>query len=141
MKKYTVGFIFNSTLDKVLLIHKNRPDWQAGKINGPRGKFEEGEDGFDCIVREIREETSLETKKEDWVYTGNIFTDVMSVEFFAHIHKGSVDDIKNMTDEPVEWFNVSALPQNTINNIPWLVLISLDKLKHNEFENFSIKYN
>ena len=43
MKKYTLGFIFTPALDKVLLVHKISPEWQAGKINGVGGKIEEGE--------------------------------------------------------------------------------------------------
>lgn len=29
MKRYTLGFIFDSSLEYVLLMHKNRPTWQG----------------------------------------------------------------------------------------------------------------
>ena len=37
LKKWVVGFIFNSDMDHVLLINKNRPDWQIGFLNGIGG--------------------------------------------------------------------------------------------------------
>ena len=70
MKKYTVGFIFNKDLSKVLLIHKTKPEWQAGRINGIGGKVEDGEEYVDCMVREAEEETGIKSKSKDWVSTG-----------------------------------------------------------------------
>ena len=39
-KKYVTGFLFNDELDRVVLIHKNRPKWQSGMYNGVGGKIE-----------------------------------------------------------------------------------------------------
>jgi 8-oxo-dGTP diphosphatase len=40
---------------QILLIRKKR-GLGAGKINGPGGRFEEGESPLDCAIREVREE-------------------------------------------------------------------------------------
>jgi 8-oxo-dGTP diphosphatase len=40
MIKYVVGFLFNEGKTKVVLIKKNRPDWQKGYFNGVGGKIE-----------------------------------------------------------------------------------------------------
>jgi 8-oxo-dGTP pyrophosphatase MutT (NUDIX family) len=50
MKNCSLGFIFDTTLEHVLLVHKNSPAWQAGLINGPGGKIEPGETALDCMV-------------------------------------------------------------------------------------------
>ncbi|MEM0912381.1 MAG: hypothetical protein AAGJ37_15510 [Pseudomonadota bacterium] len=42
MQNYTLGFIFDQTLEKVLLVLKKRPAWQAGKLNGVGSKAELG---------------------------------------------------------------------------------------------------
>ncbi len=42
------------------MIEKLKPEWQKGRLNGVGGKVEEGEDPFDAMVREFREETGVE---------------------------------------------------------------------------------
>ncbi len=37
MERYVVGFCFNGDMSKVVLIQKNRPAWQVGKLNGVGG--------------------------------------------------------------------------------------------------------
>jgi 8-oxo-dGTP diphosphatase len=46
---------------KTLLVHRNRreSDQHLGKYNGLGGKMEAGEDVFQCLVREIREEAGI----------------------------------------------------------------------------------
>ncbi len=58
---YVLGFIpihdeSEPTKRKVLLIRKNHPDYQAGKLNGIGGKVEPGEDPLTAMVRECKEE-------------------------------------------------------------------------------------
>ena len=65
MKGYTVGFIFDPTYTNVLLMHKNRPEWQKGRINGVGGRIESDESSATCVVREVLEETNLKTKEKD----------------------------------------------------------------------------
>lgn len=45
--------------DEVLMLHRNKrdSDFHKGKWNGVGGKFEAGEDPYDCAIREIYEET------------------------------------------------------------------------------------
>lgn len=58
-QRYCLGFAFNAAGDRVLLIRKNRPAWQAGRLNGIGGKLEPGESALQAMVRECREETGL----------------------------------------------------------------------------------
>jgi 8-oxo-dGTP pyrophosphatase MutT (NUDIX family) len=57
MKRYVVGFCFDFNHENVLLICKNRPDWQAGRLNGLGGKIEDGESPLTAVGREFAEET------------------------------------------------------------------------------------
>lgn len=140
MKKYTVAFIFNPTLEKILLIHKLRPDWQVGKLNGIGGKFKKGEHSLACVIREVKEEASLSTKKEKWVHLGNIGSDMWKVDFFTYIYEGDLSDAKSGRDEQVEWFDVKNLPPYVVPNLRWLIPLALDKLQHNEFSECSVSY-
>lgn len=58
-EKYTVAFIFDPSMSKVLLVHKEKPEWQLGKLNGVGGKYEEGEIGVQCIAAKCHPESSL----------------------------------------------------------------------------------
>ena len=39
-KYYVLGFLFSPDCKRVALIIKNRPDWQAGFLNGIGGKID-----------------------------------------------------------------------------------------------------
>jgi len=42
---------------KIVVIHKLKPQWMAGRINLPGGKIEEGETPEEAAIRELKEET------------------------------------------------------------------------------------
>lgn len=65
-KRYVVGFLLNQYRSTVVLIQKNRPAWQAGRLNGVGGKIELGEDPADAMAREFLEETGYRTEPGAW---------------------------------------------------------------------------
>ncbi len=140
MKNYVVGFVFSKDFESVLLMHKNRPDWQKGLVNGLGGKVEEGESIHACVKREIYEECGLVTTEEQWIRSGKIYSPTMVVDFFGTTHDGEMSDAVTKEDEEVEWFKVNNLPHNLVENITWLIHITLDKLKNNHFEAFEVAY-
>jgi len=77
-RRYSAVAVFSQDLERVVLIHKLRPAWQAGKANFPGGKVENQDWEFDwiprpcdltpekitschrrCAARELQEETGL----------------------------------------------------------------------------------
>jgi ADP-ribose pyrophosphatase YjhB (NUDIX family) len=62
---YTVGLIFQmenyAPFDEqwMLLVKKDRPEWQAGRYNGAGGKVEPKEWPRNCVEREVFEETGI----------------------------------------------------------------------------------
>jgi len=42
-KTYVAGFMFSPDLENVVLIEKQKPEWQKGKYNAVGGKIEDGE--------------------------------------------------------------------------------------------------
>lgn len=114
-----VGFVFNHSLSQVLLIRKNRPDWQKRKLNGIGGNVslpEDKADGFTCIdygkafVREAKEEAGLVLDKEKLVHIG--FTDLRkkhAVEIFTYRLDG-YPVLVQQTDETIIWMDPFKLP-------------------------------
>lgn len=123
--EYVVGFVFDPLLHRVLLIEKNRPEWQKGLMNGIGGKIEEYETPIEAMVRECEEESGLYTT--DWTLKiimheggGNV------IYFFTTIHE-DMKRAKALTDEKLFNIIVASLPKmNVIPNLKWLIPMSLD---------------
>jgi 8-oxo-dGTP diphosphatase len=127
-------------MENVLLIHKNRPDWQKGKLNGPGGKLEENETPHECVSREINEETTLAISPEKWTLVAELFAPEWNVKFFGTVH-ASPTDAKTTTDEKVEWISVKKLPENVIPNLQWLIPLCKNKLLLNETKMTKVEYH
>jgi 8-oxo-dGTP diphosphatase len=126
--KYVVGFRFDG--DKVLLIRKNKPAWQAGRINGIGGKVEPGESSLDAMVREFREETGIETTIDDWTYvalmTGPCTKD--PDEWYVRVYAsfGPIDGAQSITSEEVIAVDADSLPREVLRNLHWLIPLCRD---------------
>lgn len=130
--RYVLGFVFNSTRDKVILIKKNRPAWQKGLYNGIGGKVELPETCLQAIVREFEEETGY--KIANWNYllcldaikTRNNY----SVYVYHTIDDEAFNQVKSITDEEVYILDLSNwdyLRKNSVSNLPWLLDLILDQ--------------
>ncbi|HYK08329.1 MAG TPA: NUDIX domain-containing protein [Candidatus Eisenbacteria bacterium] len=137
MKRYTLGFLFSKDLKKVLLIHKNRPEWQMGKVNGLGGKIEENETPQDCITREVQEETGLSTKNADWQLAGTLHSSIFETSVLFATYQDSFGKETSQTDEIIEWFSIKDLPTSIMSNLSWLIPLCLDR-KENTQEPFTI---
>lgn len=124
MTDYVLGFYF--TPKHVLLILKDKPEWQKGLYNGLGGKIEPGETQYEAMVREFKEESGLDVC--DWQSVLIMKNDTIgfSVEIFA----AHGDELKptGSAEEPVRYFDCNKLPSNIIPNLKWLVPICYEKL-------------
>ena len=129
MTDYVVGFMFDKNLEKVLLIKKNRPEWQKGKLNGVGGHVEKGELFRDAMTREFQEETGLYVPSCSWNKIINISGDMVEHEFSVSFYY-IIDDLekcKTMTDEELIICDIKNLPDNVISNLRWIIPLALDE--------------
>jgi len=127
MKKYVVGFLVNRASESVVLIVKNKPVWQKGKMNGVGGKIEEGETPHAAMSREFEEEAGMKIPEAYWtltvVLTGADFQlNVFIAEDFE------AGDARQMTDEQITTWPYRYLPElSVITNLHWLIRLSMAK--------------
>ena len=129
MKTYTLGFIFDAAMRRVVLVEKKRPQWQVNKLNGLGGKIEQGEGSAACIVREVFEEAGFPSKESDWTHVALLQGPDWMMDVYALVHDGDEHAAHTTTDEHVGWYSVAALPDNVLSNVPWLAHLAMDKLK------------
>lgn len=134
MKEYVLGFMLSEKGDYVALMKKNRPDWQAGKLNGVGGGIEDGEYPLNAMTREFKEETGV--THSDWLYSGRLNGQGYTVYVF-HTYSDKVFDVTTTTDEEVATYRLKDL--NKFDILPTaLYLIAL--LKDITLINFELEY-
>lgn len=131
MQKYVLGFMFDELKEKVVLIRKSKPKWQEGFYNGVGGKVEDIDTSYEhAMVREFKEETGVSTYEYEW---NKLLTmeevGVFSVDVF-YCFSDKWNKVKTMETEKVECFDVEYhwqhLRENTLSNVPWLIMACLD---------------
>ena len=129
--EYVCGFLFNMDRTRVALIRKNRPNWQAGFLNGIGGHIENDEPPIFAMTREFFEETGYKTRVYDWhkLITLTEARKTWSVNFFYCIsNSDDLSELKTMTDEEVVIIDVKNLNnEKVIDNLKWLIPMCLDK--------------
>ena len=125
MKRYVVGFLFDQARKRVVLIRKNQPAWQRGKLNGVGGKIESGETPARAMRREFQEETGVDIV--DWARFSKLTGSGFELHcFYAIATAEDFASVKSMTDEPVLIFDVEEVGElRTIPNLQWLIPMAL----------------
>lgn len=142
---YVVGFLFNESLTKVLLIEKNRPAWQAGFYNGIGGKIEATDYSSDhAMIRELREETGIELSGNGLIGGFECRLLLRNKESLIHVYKIIVrnalfDTWRTMTDETIQEFYIDRLPVKVIPQLNWLIPFLLDTDVNNNLVVISYK--
>ncbi len=66
-KQFVLGFAFSSDGRQIVLIEKDHPASQAGKLNGLGGKVKTGDAApIDAVCRECDEEAGVSSTAADW---------------------------------------------------------------------------
>lgn len=139
MKHYVLSFIFTPDQKKVLLIHKNRPNWQVGKINGIGGKVEAREKPLAAIVREVKEETNLDIPSEAWKSVGKLKNNLWTIHLYTTIFTHEPQLALAMTDEQIEWYECDNLPTACIDNLTWLIPIC-QQINAGKIQKLAVEY-
>lgn len=131
MQKYVLGFMFDELKENVVLIKKSKPKWQEGFFNGVGGKVE-AFDGSDAsaMCREFYEETGVKTSEDEWSFLLTMEEeDKFSVDVF-YCFSDKYKNVKTMESEEVWILSVedswNYIRQNSISNVPWLIMVCLD---------------
>lgn len=136
MKIYCVGFMFDDEGRDVLLIQKNRPEWQAGLFNGIGGKVELTESPAAAMLREFEEEAGVATTGEDW----HLFCLMKArAEALIYFYRGFstrvLDHAKTMEDEPISIWPVASVTSGALRCVPnlhWLIPMALNGVEFAE---------
>jgi 8-oxo-dGTP diphosphatase len=109
----TIVFIYNENKNKVLMVERvKRFDFDWGFLCG---KFEEGEDKFDCVKREIKEELGLENldlkelKKVKHEKDGETY---YHYYFYTTIPENTPLKLQKKEIKQAKWFYLNELPES-----------------------------
>jgi len=129
--RYVVGFAFDHDFSHVLLIWKNRPLWQAGKLNGIGGKIEPGELPLNAMIREFAEETGI--METQWKIVGRRFRAAIednqpgSYEMYMYAAQIDLDLLQSAVnpegDEEVtcQAIDMENIRQMGVPGLPWCI--------------------
>ena len=128
--KYVVCLLFSNDLEQLVLIRKNRPEWQKGLLNGPGGKVNEGESFDFAAHREFFEEAGISVPiwdhlsyqtENDGKYEVCYVTAKTSLEHLNHV--------KSRTDETVGMHTIKFIdPTSLVPPLQWLIPLAVYKL-------------
>lgn len=108
--EYVVGLLFDN-IDRVLLINKNRPDWQRGYFNGLGGAINEGETSKQAMSRECKEESGLDINTWEIQQRESFKNGVQLYYMKATVDCHILDKAESLTDEEVSIFDIDSLPK------------------------------
>ena len=127
MKHYVLGFIFNREENKVLLVQKKRPEWQAGHWNGIGGKIEKDETPLLAMEREGHKETG------HWGFGFQHAITFICPGGTVYVYRGNSDvsgiPYKQTEDELLQVWNLDSLPFTMMSNLKWIIPICLSSIQ------------
>jgi len=138
VSSYVLGFLFDTDENRVVLIRKTKPSWQAGKLNGVGGKIEGDEHPKQAMQREFREETGVDIPERSTFHFATLqdnqpvrYSNKWIVYCFSCMSTDSVEAVKTTTEEEVVVVNVADCFRyeklNLMRNLPVLISLALDE--------------
>jgi 8-oxo-dGTP diphosphatase len=123
--------MFSEDLQWVALIRKAKPEWQKGRLNGIGGKIEKDESPIAAQAREFQEETGyLHTTWSPFcVMHVPMIRDMEVDTVYCFCTKGPLEKLRQNESEPLCMWRVDCLPDDTIENLPWIVALAIDHLE------------
>ncbi len=120
---YVLALLFTPDRRHVVLMHKTRPAWQAGRVNAPGGKVVPGETAVAAARRDVREETGADVATWEEVL---VWEDPVYRMHVVRAFDAGAAAARSMEDQPVFLAQVEHLPPNVIDNLRWIIPLALD---------------
>jgi len=121
---YVLALLFTPDRTRVVLMHKTRPAWQAGRVNALGGKVLPGEASTAAAQREVREEAGVDVPNwEEFL----VWEDAVYRMHALRAFDEAASRARTAEDQEVFLACVDALPPNLIENLRWLVPLALDR--------------
>lgn len=126
MKSYVCGFMRDS-YGFVALVRKNKPAWQAGRLNGVGGGVEAGETPHQAMCREWFEETG--TVHNEWQEFATISFNDATIHFLkANVKLLPVFPDVNDIGEAIEVmrYGFAVRRDDMMQNLKWLLPLAFE---------------
>jgi 8-oxo-dGTP diphosphatase len=142
LEKMVCGFMISSVTPQVpqcvMLIEKNRPEWQKGRLNGIGGHIEKGETSQQAMSREFHEETAAQS--DGWDLFA-ILTNgrTWCVDFLFCVVPGFPTYRRQCNEGIIGIYPIKDLPDNVLPNLRWLIPMALSFGHGETAKYFSIK--
>ncbi len=140
MPQYVLAIGHLPDTSEVVVIRKNRPAWQAGRLNFPGGKLELGETARQAVAREFGEETGVWLPPEVYRPVALVERTGQFEMFVFAVTDPLLVQVSSLTDEQVLKLPVAELLVGShpmIENLPWLFGLAHDgyaKLAHIRYD-------
>ena len=123
---YVLALLFTPDARRVVLMRKERPAWQAGRVNALGGKLLPGESAAEAASREVREEAAARVPVGAWHELVVWRDPVYRMHVLSAFHPAA-DGARTAEDQEVFLADVDDLPAACIENLRWLVPLALDR--------------
>jgi 8-oxo-dGTP diphosphatase len=121
---YVLALLFTPERDRVVLMAKTRPAWQAGRVNALGGKLLAGESPRAAARREVHEEAGVDVVAwEEFL----VWDDPQYRMHALRAFDDAARSARTAEDQPVFLADPAALPATVIENLRWLVPLALDR--------------
>lgn len=139
-RPYSAVFLILKQNQQVLLAKRKNTGFEDGKYSLISGHLDGGESATAAMIREALEETGiiLETKnlKMTHVNHNNIFgKEYINFFFTAATWRGEIKNMEPEKCDELKWFDLEALPDNTIPYVKNCILNSEANIAYSEMLN------
>ena len=113
--RFEVVSCFLEYNDEILLLHRQDHKPEGNTWGVPAGKVDEGEEIYETIVREIREETGFEIPDKEIKHFTKLYVKYPNYDFIYHIYSTKLDKKQEVNINPNEHKNFKwTTPKNAL---------------------------